>query len=189
MRRTILAFACLVVLQITDATSADDSKQTTSSDKPAMGFLEVGRSYTIHFTHAPPEFKWNGALGSKEEDSNDKTIQLIPPDTLEVFKVIKRSTSSWVLLEFPASAKDYCDWYMAQHVAAELAQLQNKRDSNNNASAPALQEVMQTIEAQLEKIKTKQIWVNLDHALTISPIPSESGLVQMMIGLMKPNAV
>jgi hypothetical protein len=171
MRRTLPAMACVVALSITLMTTAEESKQTPGSGIPAMEFLEVGRSYVIHFIHAPPEFKWNGDMKRKAEGNNDETIRIVIPDTLEVFKVVKRPSSSWVLLEFPESDEAYYDWSMGQLFVAEYAQLENERESSNKDSAPTLREAKLTWEAKLKNIKTTQKWVNLDHALTIAPMP------------------
>jgi len=129
----------------------------TQSRSGDLDFLELGKPYLVHF---PEKSKLFSATTSGVSTTTFVTEdgEKLPggPVTWSAtltntgFRVIRITKGSWALLEHPESVEDAVAWM--EHLRPK------SQGEGNSARSKA-------------KIRTVQTWVNLDHAIAISPLP------------------
>lgn len=152
---------CMLVLQDVPATSAE----------PELPFLQVGKDYHIGFPkdRSPFVYSTSGITESYEKrpdgtKANRRPAQWSMNVTLDIFHVTQLSAGSWILVEHPASPKDYALW-VGKHRAA----LRLTNADNLDAESLAISKTYAS-----KEIRTTRTWINLDHAVTIKPVSKES---------------
>ena len=164
----LLSLLCLTFLF-----SGVHAEEPINSEKP-LGFLELGRGYAIRFPDSYSVFKLTKTgIGQGKHPSSWKVNLQV-----NMFTVRKHARGSWVLLEHPKSLEDAAKWNT--HKMA-IAQLTEENTRNLKSSPAGKKQLAKLQESAKQQIQTSTTWVNLDHAVAISEIPSE--LVEMKINI------
>lgn len=148
------------------AGAADAPPQTDELD-----FLQPGTDYLIRFPQGNNPFtSTSSGVTSVSFTTEDGETEGERPATwsatltLEVFRVVRRSRGSWVLLEHPTNPDDFAKWSSKRRAMAILADPRTKEAPQFRQQLKALHEDAGT------EISTSEIWINLDHAVAISPV-------------------
>ena len=170
MKRSTYLFSllCLTILF-----SGVQAEEPINSERP-LGFLELGRDYAIRFPDSYSVFKLTKTgIGQGKHPSTWKVNLQV-----NMFTVRKQARGSWVLLEHPKSMENAAKWNT--HKMA-IAQLTNENIRNLDTSLDGKAQLAKLQESAKQQIQTSTTWVNLDHAVAISEIPSE--LVELKINV------
>lgn len=161
---TISTFALLLATGL--PTAAEAQIQAAQNNGSDLGFLEVGRSYSIQFPEDrhPVRVKESGVQAQPNG----------PPATwranfqVNVFVVRKRGGGSWALLEHPSDPKAAVDILSARSLLADKAKL-----AEIEADPSRKDFLTRRREAAKAELQTTRTWANLAHALSISDPPAE----------------
>jgi hypothetical protein len=99
--------------------------------------------------------------------------------TVEIFRLLRFGGGSWVLLEHPKKTDDVSLWNGKRRAMAQLndeellAALKAGEDGQKRLS--------QIGELAQREIETTQTWVNLNHAIAITEVPTEEAKLEFSI--------
>lgn len=169
MRSRFLLFG-LCVSAIPMCVLAQSAAPPTSVD-PESPFLQPGKDYHIGFPkdRSPFVYSTSGITESYEKrpdgtKANRRPAQWSMNVTLDILHVVRLSGGSWILVEHPASPKDYASWIGKHRAALRLIDAEN-------LDADAL---ARTKTSASKDIKITRTWINIDHAVTIKPVSRDS---------------
>lgn len=141
------------------------AEEPVAAAKP-LGFLEIGHDYAIRFPDAYSVFKLTkSGIGQGKHPATWK-INL----QVNMFTVRKHAAGSWVLLEHPKSLEDAAKWNLHKMAIAQLTK-ENMQELQSTPDGKAKLAKLQ--KSAKQPFHTSVTWVNLDHAIAISEIPSE----------------
>lgn len=140
-------------------------------EKP-LGFLELGKDYVIRFPDSYSTFRYSesGVTKATSSDGSSRPASWTMNVDIQVFTVRKHAHGAWVLLEHPASIQEATKWNYHRMAVAELTKHRIK-ELQSSADGRAELERLKRLASQ--KIETSRTWVNLDHAVTVSDVPTK----------------
>ena len=147
------------------------AEEPVPSDKP-LGFLELGKDYRIRFPDSYSAFRYaeSGVTQATSSDGSSRPASWTMDVEIQIFTVRKHAHGAWVLLEHPASVQEATQW---NYHRMALAQLTKHRIEKLQPSADGRAELERLKRLAAQKIKTSKTWVNMDHAVTVSDVPTE----------------
>lgn len=170
--------ALFLIAVAASAAVADDTAAASHSPSSELGFLEIGRDYVIRFSGDRHVFKTTTAgVTPTTVTSEDGSQRAGTPATwtmtltVDIFKVVKFGGGSWVLLEHPSSPDDFSKW---NGMRRAMAQLTEQRVSELKSSPEGMKRLKKLRAAASREVRTATAWVNLDHAIAIADVPTES---------------
>ena len=166
--RFLLVGLCVSAIPMYILSQSAASTAAVASESP---FLQPGKDYHIGFPkgRSPFVYSTSGITESYEKRPDGTKANRRPAKwsmnvTLDIFHVVHLSAGSWILVEHPASSKDYASWIGKHRAALRLIDAENL-DSETLA---------RTKTAASRDIKLTRTWVNINHAVTIKPVSKES---------------
>ncbi len=149
------------------------AQQPIAAVQPNAPFIEPGNDYHIFFPF-PDErnpfvyaFTEMSESFEKNPDGSKTNMRQIPVKVTirsDIFHVLQLHGESWVLVQHPASMKDYSAWH-GKHRATFLL----KQPAGLSAERLA-----KLREAAAQDIKVAETWINLNHAVTVKPVSAQS---------------
>jgi len=178
MKSSLFA-ACGVPLLLVLAQAFADSPPPRENTSPSdVSFLEPGKDYMIRFAEGSDFFKIteSGVSQSTYTTEEGKTKQGDPVTwtstiTMLHYQVVRPGGGSWVLLRHAAKPSDFAAWDGQRRAIAILASPQREELEAKPDGKERLERLQQAAE---KKIETSETWVNLNHAVTISDVPTRS---------------
>jgi len=155
-------FSLICIAALFNCAIAEEPVETA---KP-LGFLEVGRDYAIRFPDSYSVFKLTKSGIGQGKHPSTWRINL----QVNMFTVRKHAEGSWVLLEHPKSLEDAAEWNL--HKMA-IAQLTKENAQELQSTSDGKEKLAKLQRSSIHQFQTSTTWVNLDHAVAISEIPSE----------------
>lgn len=144
--------------------SAAGPSQVPSS---SLDFLEVGKPYLIRFPEKSNLFSatTSGVSETTFTTEDGEKVSGSPAIwsatlTITAFRVVLLSKGSWALLEHPESVEDAAQW--AQQLRGDSGK---SKPHPGNTDPP--------VASTSTKLRTARTWVNLDHAVAISPLSAD----------------
>lgn len=183
--RTRFLTPCLIVGFALTTAYADQTSANRSSPTAELGFLEAGHDYIIRFAENSQLFKTSkSGVTSTSYTTDDGEKRAGKPAawtmtlTVNIFHVVKFGGGSWVLLEHPSSPDDFAKWTGKRRAMAQLTgQYVAKLEADPNG-ADRLKKLR---EAASRELPTTTTWVNLDHAVAITDVPTEPVAIELSV--------
>lgn len=166
--RILLAVLFLSAIPVCILAQSAAPVTSTAPDSP---FLKPGKDYHIGFPkdRSPFVYSTSGITESYEKQTDGTKANRRPARwsmnvTLDIFHIVQLSRDSWVLVEHPASPKDYSSW-IGKHRAALRLENANNLDAETLAYTKA---------SASKDIRVTRTWINIDHAVTIKEVSKDS---------------
>lgn len=177
MKALAISTALVAIFGLTLTAFAEDG--TAPGDQPtgSLSLLKPGNDYVIRFTEGSEIFKTSksGVSETSYTTSDGETKKGSPATwtmTLKVtmFEVVRVGGGSWVLVRHPTNPDDYAKWEGQRRAKAILAGPSRDKLAAEEKGAEQLARLQ---EAADREIKTTETWLNLNHAVAITNVPSE----------------
>ena len=178
MTRSKWFLAALLATTFPAVAVADDPPARDGAEPSHLNFLNPGRDYVIRFPDDLALFKkTTSQVVPTSYTAEDGTKRSGEPATwtmtltVEIFTVVRFGGGSWFLLEHPSSADDFVKWNNQRRAIAQLAD--DQRVDEIEAQPDGKQQLQTLRERAARDIPTTRTWVNLDHAVAITEVPTE----------------
>ncbi|WP_143543928.1 hypothetical protein [Rhodopirellula sp. MGV] len=160
----VIRFLALFLLALFSVTS------NAQGPKGTLTFLQPGDDYTIRFSGDVDLFTKSKSSVAYGQTSDGQRIPVTTSikHTVTTFRVIELGPSQWTLLEHPAVLTEAGVWNRKLASAAKLVPATIEKLEETEEGQKRLEKLRQFSE---ESVETSRTWVNLSHAIAISPLP------------------
>ncbi len=175
----VVAVLCVAHLQ------AEPPAQDGQAAPSELGFLETGKDYVIRFSNDIDLFTMtkSGVSETTYTTENGETKKGRPATwrmtlRVEFFRVVRLGGGSWALLEHPEKKDEIARWNGKRRAMAILG---SEAAHELEATPDGKERLERLREAAAREIETTRTWVNLDHAIAITDVPTQIAKMKLTV--------